>query len=72
MGDVMEITVKGELRRIDVRPGDKFVLNVDQPVSAQSAHRLQEIWRQFIEGEAPLLILERGMELAVIREEGDA
>lgn len=62
----LEIRWVGELQRCDVRPGDKFVLNVDGIISDHTAQHIQRAWKDFIGGDhAKLLILTDGMKLGV-------
>lgn len=63
-----EIRFLGDLQRLAVKPGDRFVLVVQKPVSAETAARIQFAWERFIgDGEkVPLLILDGAMKLGVI------
>jgi hypothetical protein len=65
-----EIRFLGELNRLEVWPGDRFVLQVDALISPELAARIQEEWREFIGQDHPeirLLILEKGMKIGAIR-----
>ena len=44
-----------ELRRITVRPGDIYVLEVPASTTSQAAQRMSEKWRAAV-GDVPLLI----------------
>lgn len=68
MEDANEIRFVGDLRRCDVRPGDRFVLTVERPISRDTHDRIQAVWRDFIGSDNPakLLVLEDGMHLGVI------
>ena len=68
----LEIRFVDYLRRLEIRPGDHFVLTVPGAVSASAAHHIQETWREYVktdadapEGCAKLLILDSGMRLGV-------
>jgi len=56
----------GELRHVEVHPGDLFVLTSPQNLSEEQAHQLREQWRTHVGEGAPLVILERS-ELSVFR-----
>lgn len=56
----------GELRRVEVRPGDVFVLNVNHNLTSEQAARLRAQWRELV-GEVPLVVLPHGAELTVFR-----
>ena len=58
-----------DLQRIDVRPGDRFVLRMDGPISMDLAQQLKKNWALFWGKEVPILIMEKGTELFVIRDE---
>lgn len=60
----------GELRRVTVRPGDLFVLNVDRHLDAEQVARLRAQWRELV-GEVPLVVLPHGAELTVFRPRDD-
>jgi hypothetical protein len=55
----------GDLHRIDRKAGDVFVLSVDADISAAVADNITQIWQTKM-GDAPLLILTRGMKLGAI------
>ncbi len=64
-----EINFLGDLTRLELKPGDRFVLQVPGPISHEDAGRLQHMWRHFVGGDAEelrLFIIERGMTLGVI------
>jgi hypothetical protein len=47
-----------DLKRIQVQPGDVFVVQSEQDISAAEAQRIKDAWVEFV-GDAPLLILSR-------------
>lgn len=57
-----ELDVKwcGELRVIDIKPGDHFVLRIiGAPLSSEHAAHIQQTWKKFCEGkDIPLLVIE--------------
>jgi hypothetical protein len=56
----------GDVRRLDVLPGDLFVLGLSQYPSEAEIEHLHEQWRS-VAGDARLLVLTPGMELTVYR-----
>lgn len=61
------INFLGDLARIEVRPGDRFVLMTDGAVSHDMAVRITEEWKRFMGPDAPrLMILSDGIKVGVI------
>lgn len=59
----------GDLQRLGLKPGDRFVLKVDRPLTIEQHARIQEAWRNFAGGDADqmkLLVLDSGMEIGII------
>lgn len=66
MAAEMEIRFVGDLQRVQVQPNDRFVLTVDQALSASQAEAIRKAWAEFIGGDhAPLLICPKGARLDV-------
>ena len=62
-----EITFLGELRRLDVKPGDRFVIMTDQRLTVEHYRKLQELWSGFIGSDGnKLLVLDGGMKIGAI------
>lgn len=63
-----EIRFLGNLNRLELKPGDRFVLSTDERISMETHDRIQRIWGCFVGNPEsyPLLILESGMKLGVI------
>lgn len=55
----------GNFSRIDIRPGDKFVLFAPFALSSDAVERIRTAWREFA-GDVPIMILDNGMSLGVI------
>jgi hypothetical protein len=55
------------LRRLDVQPGDRYVILTDHEISADTSDQIRRIWSQFAGKDVPLLVLPPGFELAVFR-----
>lgn len=64
-----EIRYLGDLSRLKIKPGDRFVLKVPGPVSFEMAARIKDQWKAFVGGDSEalkLMIIENGMELGVV------
>lgn len=62
-----DIRFVGDMQRLQIKKGDKFVLKVSRPLTREAVEKFQEIWSKFTHGETgPILILEPGMELGVV------
>lgn len=61
-----EIHYLGDLQRLEIKPGDTFVLTVDSNLSGEMIDRIKESWKRVM-GDAPVLVLDRNMKLGVIR-----
>lgn len=59
----------GELKRLDIRPGDRFVLTCQSHLTASAVNNIRDLWSGYFKGgEVPeLVILYGGVELGVIR-----
>lgn len=67
MPDEPEIRYLGDLQRLEIKPGDKFILTVPGSISYEQATRIREAWQKFAGGDKDdLLILEGEMKLGVI------
>ncbi len=66
MLDAPEVRILGELQRLELRPGDKFVLMCDRRISSDNLERLKAYWHQFAGEEHKLLVLDDGLKLGVI------
>lgn len=56
----------GDLQRLELRPGDKFVLMCDGHISRDVAQLIQHQWDTFAGPDVKLLILEDGFKLGAI------
>lgn len=59
-----EVRYLGDLQRIEVKPGDLFVLKVPGKISLETAERIREQWERATDG-TKLIIIEDGCELGV-------
>ena len=67
-----EIRFIGELQRVDVKPGDRFVIHTDQLLTPNMAEDLLRAWWRFVGKDGPpLMVLARGFRLGVLGESGD-
>lgn len=66
-----QLRLPGDLQRLDLKPGDRFVLSVDRPIPMEMCERIQKLWRDFIgdDTEHRLMVLDAGIELSVINVE---
>ncbi|QOF71469.1 hypothetical protein IG197_27640 [Aminobacter sp. SR38] len=72
MGKSGGIEFLGDLQRLDLKPGDRFVLTMNGPVSMDTAARIRDAWTHFVGGDEDqfkLLILDGGCKLGVIGSE---
>lgn len=61
------INFLGDLQRIEAKPGDRFVLMTDRPVSAEMAQRITDEWKRFMGPDAPrIMVLSDGIKLGVV------
>lgn len=68
MSEDIKVEISGDIRKLDVRPGDRLVLNLDQPVSFEAAERMSSYVKGWIGVPGiGVLVLEKGMSLSVIR-----
>lgn len=64
--DGKEIRVLGDMERIQVKPGDIFVLTAPQELRQEVAERLKEHLQRIIGPDAKVLVLSGGLKLGVI------
>jgi hypothetical protein len=62
----IEVRFVGEMQRLEIGPGDRFVLTTEQAISQEIAERLQAAWTAFAGEGVKLLILDRDMKLGAI------
>ena len=64
-----------QLAKIEARPGDRFVLLSEEPLTREAVGHIRAAWEKFWDGSdfAPpsLLFLDGGLKLGVVRQEGD-
>lgn len=64
-----EIRFLGDLQRLELKPGDRFILSAPETLSRQQTDYIQTIWKEFVGGDTEkfkLLILVSGMKIGVI------
>lgn len=64
----MRFMAAGNLHRLDLHNGDRFVLTVEFDLTEHQAAMIMTNWRNFA-GDVPLLVLTPGMSLGVIGRE---
>lgn len=63
-----EVRYLGDLSRLAIQPGDKFVLTHARCLSDEAQARIKGVWKSFA-GDVPLLILDQGFRLGLINTE---
>lgn len=64
-----EIRFLGDLQRLQMQPGDLFVMTSDRPITNETARRLQEAWASVFGDEAErykLIVLGDGLKVGLI------
>lgn len=56
-----------DLKRIVVKPGDKFVLRINEVLSREACDRATDHFSKLLG--APVILLERGQELSIVGSE---
>jgi hypothetical protein len=64
----VQIRYVGELQRLELPPGDKFVLicPAGTPITQDMAERLKQTWENFAGEDHPCAVITDGMKLGVI------
>jgi hypothetical protein len=62
----VQIRYVGELQRLELRPGDKFVLVCPGAISRDMAERLKQTWQDFAGEDHPCAVIADGMKLVVL------
>lgn len=56
-----------QMKHIDVKPGDRFVIHCDAPISPDTIDKFGKAWSEFIgDRDNKLLILDKGQTLSVL------
>lgn len=55
----------GELQRLELKPGDVFVLHCDTPQTEESIDKMERAWNNLM-ADHKLIILDKGMRLGVV------
>lgn len=61
----MDINFVGDMQRLDIKPGDRYVITSDVALSAEMVGRIRDVWKSFA-GDTPLLVLDAGLKLGAI------
>ena len=67
-----EINFLGDLQRLSLKPGDKFVLQTKQRLSGEVIERIHTMWERFAGPEVKLLVLDGDFRLGTISTENVA
>jgi hypothetical protein len=60
------LTFLGDLAKINVKPGDVFVIMPKRQISEATANALSQVWEENFGPECPLVVLEEGMRIGVL------
>ncbi len=66
MSKDIEIRFVGDMHRLEVKPGDKFVLQCEQDISQEMAERIRHYVRDFLGEDVRVLVLSSGLKLGVV------
>jgi len=66
MSQEPEIRMVADMQRLEVRPGDVFVLTTAHTLSAEMAERMVRHAQQVLGEHAKILVIDRSVELGVI------
>lgn len=67
--ETVKVEFCGHLRRLDIKPGDKLVLSVDEDISEETAEQLKAHCLKVIGLDLPVLIIGPGIQLGCVRVE---
>lgn len=65
----VELNYLGDLQRLSLKPGDKFVIQTDQHLSAEMVEHIRTLWEMFAGPDVKLLVLDGGLRLGAISTE---
>ena len=69
MADDVKIDYLGELSRLDVKPGDRFVITYPGRLTMDNARAVEAWWLRCIGPDGPpVLVLDNGMKIGAIRD----
>lgn len=66
MSKLARVRYLGDLQRLEVKPGDTYVLSVPVAISREQVERLKSRWSETVGDANKLIILSDGMRLGVI------
>jgi hypothetical protein len=64
-----DIRFLGDLQRLEIKPGDKFVLTCPHALSLDTMRRIEAQWHEFAGADVQVLILCDGMKLGAVATE---
>ena len=60
------LSFMGDLMKLNVSPGDVFVVMPKRPISEATAEALRIVWEEHFGDDSPLVVLEEGMRIGVL------
>ena len=60
------LSFMGDLVKLNVTPGDVFVVMPKRPISEATAEALRAVWEEHFGDDCPLVVLEEGMRIGVL------
>jgi hypothetical protein len=67
-----EIRFVGDMQRLEVKPGDVYVIQSDQPISSDTVERIRQSVRQVLGAETKVLVIGNGLKFGVVATEPEA
>jgi hypothetical protein len=64
--DAIQIRYLGDMARLEIKPGDRFVLQANRPLSLEQHQYIKKLWAGAVGEGVPLLIIDGGLKLGVI------
>jgi hypothetical protein len=61
--------LRGAVKLLRVRAGDKIVYTTDQAITAESAQRMKDLFERVLPPGVDVLVIDRGSSLSVLRAE---
>jgi hypothetical protein len=71
MSDKLEITMKAEASIVKIEPGDRLVIKLPPDLPTRAVQEVDRYMRYWAGQEVPIVILHSGVEMEVVRREGE-
>ncbi len=63
------IQCKGDFIEVKISEGDRLILHTEQTLSNQTCEKIHRMLSRWLEGSDPILILDAGFKLTIVRTE---